>query len=243
MVQSNNTRRSRTVTRQMEKQIIFSIVGILIILFLVFKYGVAVIQGIGSVATSIQKPQQTQQSSENPSNVILRAPQLDNVPTATKDPTIKITGTVSDTTGVVQIFVNGNLAKTAPIQNDGTFTASSIPLSKGDNSIKANYKKGGKTSDFTPVYTVSYVDSAPTLQITFPSDKQQFTRGDQEITVLGKTDPNSTVTVNGFRAIVDNSGNFSYYLKLADGDNKISIEADNAAGLSTKQDITVSYHS
>jgi hypothetical protein len=41
---------------------------------------------------------------------------------------------------------------------------------------------------------------------------------------------------------VDNQGNFSYYLQLKDGDNQITVEADNPAGLSTKQQITVSYH-
>lgn len=242
MAQNMNSRRSRTVDKQMKKQLILSGIGIVILLFLIFKYGIVVIQSIGNFSSSLQQPETSNSSTQNTPQAVLRPPQLDTIPQATKNPTITITGTASDTGGSVQIYVNDNLAKTVSVSGDSSFTANNIPLSEGENDIKANYKKDGKTSDFTQEYTIQYANDAPTLTISSPSDQQQFTRGDQEITVTGKTDPDSSVTVNGFRAVVDNQGNFSYYLQLKDGDNQITVEADNPAGLSTKQQITVSYH-
>ena len=54
------------------------------------------------------------------------------------------------------------------------------------------------------------------------------------IPVRGKVDGSSRVTVNGFWAVVDGSGNFSYNLPLNPGENKITIEVEDDAGNKTK---------
>ena len=101
--------------------------------------------------------------------------------------------------------------------------------------------KNNKGSEFSQDYKISYLKGEPKLEIGFPSDGASFTKADQEINVSGTTDPDNTVKVNDFIAIVDTNGNFSYFLKLKEGENKIKIVATNPAGKTSEKEITVSY--
>ena len=101
--------------------------------------------------------------------------------------------------------------------------------------------RNNKESDFSQDYKISYLKDEPKLEISFPNDGASFSKADQEINIRGTTDPENAVKINDFIAIVDTEGNFSYILKLKEGENKIKIVAANLAGKTSEKELTVSY--
>jgi bacillopeptidase F len=99
----------------------------------------------------------------------------------------------------------------------------------------------GKESEFSNVLTVAFKSAPPSLNLDSPSDGQSFSKDQNTATVKGVTDPDVKVTVNGFWAITDSQGNFSYDLPLQNGDNKITVIATDMAGNKNEKDIKVTY--
>lgn len=116
-----------------------------------------------------------------------------------------------------------------------------LPTTTGQNTIKARALVGDRKSDFSKDYLVLYSKEPPKIEEVSPGDGTEFKRGDQDIRVSGKTDPFASVTVNDFVAIVDENGNFSYFLKLNEGENKIIIKAKNKAGKESTKELTVRF--
>ncbi len=69
---------------------------------------------------------------------------------------------------------------------------------------------------------------SPSLNIDSP--KENMVVNSQTITVSGKTEPNVTVTVNGFPALVDDSGNFKKDITVFAGSTTIAVKAVNNFG-------------
>jgi len=172
---------------------------------------------------------------------LLQPPTLIGLPDATQSATISFSGAVPDKPGTVEIYVNDDLKKEVVIKDKTDFTVDTLLLSKGANTIKARFLQGNKTSSYTQEFTVNYLADKPKLEVTFPSDGATFQKADRSITVRGTTSPDNTVLVNTFRAIVDSDGKFSYQLQLIDGDNQLTIEAQNPAGGSTQKQLKVTF--
>lgn len=68
----------------------------------------------------------------------------------------------------------------------------------------------------------------PSLFVNYPKEQQAISS--QTITVLGQTEQNTTVLVNGLPAFVDSSGAFKKEITVAPGDVTISIKATNSFG-------------
>lgn len=172
---------------------------------------------------------------------VLEAPFITYIPDATNSAAITIEGTSSYSDAQVELFVDGDLYDTAPLSDDQKFSFDGIRLNEGTNIIKARVKKGSNTGEFTRSYDVVYNKEEAKLEITSPTDGATFTRGDQTIAVQGKTEPDSIITVNGSRAIVDEAGSFTYYHTLTDGENTISVDAESAAGKRINKTLKVTY--
>lgn len=67
---------------------------------------------------------------------------------------------------------------------------------------------------------------APALSVDSP--KENATIASQALTISGKTEPNTIVTVNGFPAVVDDSGNFKKEITVFSGPTTITIKAVNS---------------
>jgi YD repeat-containing protein len=108
-----------------------------------------------------------------------------------KDPTVAVSGTVSDPTA--RVFVNGQEATVAtvtpPASGDATFTLAAAPLSEGPNvlSARAVDRSGRSGEDRT---TISRDSTAPRLQITSPpaSSTVAPTTGTAAVDVVGTVD-------------------------------------------------------
>ena len=236
MRESRLTRRSINKSRN---QLYFSIAGIVVILFLALNFGPLVITSIGSTIDNITGKGTQSTKITNSSDLV--PPTMDSIPAAVGENSINISGSSYYNEGEIELIINGERRDTFELSDSQDFAFEDVTLQGGDNYIKVRTIIDGKRSAFSEEKKVSFLKEAPKLEISHPSDKQSFSKADREISVRGTTDPENTVEINGFIAIVDSSGNFSYTLSLTNGDNKVTVKAVNPAGQDTTKEITVSY--
>jgi hypothetical protein len=237
-MQVKQSRFSRKTQEKTKKQIFFFIIAIILLLFVAFQFGPLLLDSTSSL-TSVFRKNNTEVA-VNEDNT-LEAPFIDSLPTATGSANINVSGSSTYSDAQVELYVNDELFDTAILSDDQKFSFEKVKLTEGQNIIRARVKRGDEYSSFTRSYYVSQSKGAAKLDVTSPSEGQQFGRGDQTITVQGVTDPDSNVTINGFRAIVDENGNFSYYLNLAEGDNELTIKTQAKSGQETEKKIKVIY--
>lgn len=233
-----DSRLSRRTQKQGRKQLYWSLAGIVIILFVAINFGPLAIAAVGNTIDTII-------GKDAGSDVIntaseLKSPTLDPLPKATTQGEITISGTSFYSEGQIELFVNDIKQRSTKLSGQD-FEIENVELKSGTNSIKAKIVQDSKESDFSDIYEISLVEDEPSLELISPSDGSSFEQGDQEIQVTGETDPDNTVTVNGFIAIVNSDGKFNYALRLSEGENKIKIVAENIAGNTSEKEITVSY--
>ena len=233
------SRLARRSLKQNRKQLYTSLAGIVGVIFFAFVLGPTLIGAFGDLIDRVTG-KSSQQEVIKPSDEI-QPPSIDALPVATPSARIKVTGKSDYPNGEVELHVNGSLYDVKGLDDKHIFEFDDVLLNDGDNLIKARLSIGDKKSDFSEEKRVSYTKKAPKLELSFPQDRQSFTKADQQINVRGTTDPENSVNVNGFVAIVDSVGNFAYNLNLHEGENKIMISAKNSAGNTTDKEIIVSY--
>jgi bacillopeptidase F len=230
------SRLSKKTEKNTRKTIFLSIIGIVVILYILINFGLTFLINF-SVFISGSKNSQTN-STQN-QIAFIAAPVLDSTFTATNSAKVTITGT-----GIkgkdVYLFINNSEQDQVIIDDKGKFKFVE-ELNKGQNQITAKIKVQNKESDFSNQLNIVYQNSQPKLELKTPSDGAQFKKDQNTINVTGSTDPNVSVTVNGFWAVIDDVNNFSYNLTLQNGDNEIKIIATDQAGNKSEKDIKVNY--
>lgn len=231
------SRLSRKYETKSKQNLILSILGIAVVLFILFRYGIPFLSDTSFFVGQItNKDSKTTKKSDN--TTFVSSPNLDSIPSTTNTKSIKVTGTaVSGLT--IELYLNGSKNSITKVDKNGNFEFS-VDLSEGENIIKARSLSGDSKSDFSNSQTITYKKSNPNLSIDFPHDGDNLSGGNQT-TVSGKTDPQNSVTVNGFLAIIDSSGNWSYGLTLTNGSNEIKVDALDQAGNKTEKTIHVNY--
>lgn len=236
---AKRSRLSKTSVRRSQKTLVLSILGILAVLFLLIKYGIPLISDASFIfgrATSSDK--NSSSSSANKDANYVPPPTLDPLSTATKSQKITITG--SSVSGLkIQLYLNGSLEDDTSVGSDGSFSFN-VDLTEGENIVKARAVKDKNDSDFSDSQTITYKKGSPNLSIDNPHDGDNLSGGNQ-VTVNGKADPDDTVTVNDFQAVIDSSGNWTYTLTLPGGGTDIKVVATDEAGNQTAKSIHVNY--
>jgi bacillopeptidase F len=234
------SRLNKNFEKRTQRTTILSIIGILIILFLLFRFGIDALVNFSLFLSGNKNQTGTQNSSQI--NYVT-APTLNPLAQATNSAQIIITG--QSTKGYqVLLYVNNNNVDQVNADNNGNFVFKET-LTSGDNQIEAKAEYNNKQSAFSDTIDVVYKNSPPTLDISTPSDGQGFNKNqvntNNTINVTGKTDQGVSVTVNGFWAVVDDSNNFSYTLPLQNGDNQIKIVATDQAGNKVEKNLKVNF--
>lgn len=233
MVRSRLSRRTEQKTK---KNLLLSILGIALVTLLIFKFGIPLLINI-SLFLSGSKGAQEQSQNHNPS--FIAPPILDPFPNATSSANIIISG-IASKDQTISLYINDSLVDSVKTKDDGTFSfRQTIPA--GENTIKAKAIAGNKESEFSREITTSFKSAPPSLKIISPSDGQSFSKDQNVLDVKGTTDSDVKVTVNGFRAITDDEGYFSYRLPLQNGENKIIIVAQDSAGNKSEKEIKINY--
>jgi bacillopeptidase F len=231
------SRLSRTLEQQSKKQLyIFFLASIVLVATSVF-FGPRILDFIGTTMINSQSIE----DQEDDAIAFVTAPHFSSLPQASDTNKITVKGSTNSDKAAVELFVNNRNIGSKNVTTANTFEFTNVSLQEGQNVIKGRTIVGDRKSEFTKEHIVLYTKEPPKLDEVSPGDGSEFRRGDQEIRVSGKTDQFATVTVNGFTAIVDQEGYFSYFLKLTEGDNKIVILSKNRAGKETSKEITVRF--
>ena len=234
-----SSRLTRRSEKQSKKQLYASVIGIVVVIFVALNFGPLLISGLGGFIDTLSG--KSKQVTSLRSDADLRPPQLDPLPQGTTEELITVMGRAFYEDGKVELFLNNSSYEIVRLNNSQDFEIEDVKLEQGENILKARMIRNNKESDFSQDYKISYLKDEPKLEISFPNDGASFSKADQEINIRGTTDPENAVKINDFIAIVDTEGNFSYILKLKEGENKIKIVAANLAGKTSEKEITVSY--
>lgn len=232
MVRSRLSKRTERKTR---KNLALSILGIILIVLLVFKFGIPLLVNLSLFLSGSQSNEETKIQSPT----FIAPPVLDSFPQAIASADIIISG-IASRKQKINLYINDNLVNTTITTDDGKFSFKEV-VKPGENTIKAKTVVNEKESDFSNIITVILKNAPPYLNILSPSNGQSFSKDQNIINVQGTTDSNVKITVNDFRAITDNNGNFSYNISLQSGDNLIKISAIDTAGNKTAKEIKITY--
>lgn len=230
------SRLSRRMEEKTKKNLLLSVLGIILVTLLVFKFGIPLLINL---SLFLSWPRGNQEQFKNKELSFIAAPILNSFPQATSSAHITISGqAVKGQT--INLYINDNLIDKTKTKENGSFLFEET-IGPGENTIKAKALIGDKESEFSKLITISFKSSPPFLNISSPSDGQSFAKDQNTANVQGTTDSDVKVTVNGFWAITDSAGSFSYRLPLQNGENKIKIVAVDIAGNKTEKEIKVTY--
>ncbi len=229
------SRLQRRNERLTKRQSYFLIGASILILVVFIVYGFpAVLNLAGTIGNLSGK----KVSSTVNSNVAPSTPRFAEPYEATRSAQVTLSG-AADSGISVEIFRNDQSLGIIIAGQDGTFTMDA-DLSRGDNLFTAvAISESGQKSPTSDAYKVRFLSAPPKLEVNGPNDGDNLK--DSPVTVSGKSDPGTTVTVNDHLAIVTGEGSFSYSLSLGSGDNKIKIVVTDQAGNQTTKEITVKY--
>ncbi|MCL6096939.1 MAG: hypothetical protein M1444_04670 [Patescibacteria group bacterium] len=230
------SRLSRRLENKSKKNILLSLLGIIILFVLLLKFGLPFLANISMLTSKNQD-----NGTKNPKDTYISPPVLNPLFDATNSAEITVSGLASEKE-TVGLYINDELFDKVNTKEGGSFIFKNVKLDSGKNEIKARVIIDDRQkSDFSPSYTVIFNNKAPKLEVDSPTDNQSFSKDNKTIDVKGKTDPLARVTVNEFWAIVDDNGNFTYRLNLQNGDNEIKIQAIDEAGNKTEISKKVNY--
>jgi len=232
----NRSRLSRKLQKQTIKNLILSILGIILILFALIKFGIPFLVNL-SLFVSGQK---TQTSTSNKTASFIPPPILSSEYDATNSAQVKIKGSGSPNQ-VIDLYINGNLVDKTETNEDNSFSFETL-LVPGENIINAKaITSDGKESNLSESLTITFKSATPSLEIKSPDEGQSFSKDQNTVEIKGTTDSHVRVTINNFWAVIDEGNNFSYSLVLKDGENEIKIVAQDPAGNKTEKTIKVTY--
>jgi hypothetical protein len=229
------SRLSRRMESKTQKNFILSVLGIILIILLVLKFGLPLLVNFSLFLSGSQNKEEVK--TQNTS--FIAPPVLNSFPVATSSADIIISG-IASKKQTINLYINGELINTISADDNGKFELKGT-IRPGENNIKATVVTNNKESDFSNIINTTFKSAAPSLNINSPSDNRSFSKDQNVIEVKGTTDPDVKITVNGYWTITDSSGNFTYNLHLQNGENKIKVVATDIAGNQNDSEIKVTY--
>lgn len=163
---------------------------------------------------------------------------IDPPPTATASSHLVVSGSTVNF-DIVEIYLNGEKVTDSFVTGD-TFTEEISGLEKGENSLYFIAKsKTASDTKKSSLFTVIYKSEKPKLELSEPSDNSKTNK--QEIKIAGKTDKETYIKVNGSPVVVDAQGGFQTLVRLQDGENTVTVIAEDIVGNAEQKSIKVTY--
>lgn len=212
-----------------------TIVAIIVLTILFIVGGIPALSSIGSFIGGFKKDNINVETNDE---TIVLEPILDPPVSATNTATISITG--SATTGSsVLLYVNGSKQDEVLVGKEGTFVFNKARLQSGDNKIYTISKINNSQSQLSNTFTVSYLNVPPQLEIVNP--ETNTTTREKQLTIEGKTDKDTEVTINDRFVYTDPNGNFNTTYTLSTGENNFIIKAIDIAGNISQKELKIVY--
>ena len=168
-------------------------------------------------------------------------PKIENLPEVTNKTTITVRG---KTEAGVTVKIKANDKEMEVVaNNEGSFTYE-WSIWKGENKISLIAKdQSGNESQETKTFTLNYDNTTPELNISSPTNGQQFSGTKQrQVTIKGSTEEGATLTINDRIIAVDEDGSFSFFTTMTEGENKYTIVSKDKATNETKRELSVVFN-
>lgn len=146
-------------------------------------------------------------------------------------------------TYTVQIVVNGNTARQQSLPQQEQFVVADVPLSEGENSIRAVLLDDAGLGATSAPLTITRDTTPPVIRVTRP-ERGQTVYVEQNI-LRGRTEAGATIDITdiasgaAIAASVDADGRFTADLTLALGDNQLQLSSRDPAGNEASARITI----
>lgn len=233
----SRSRIRKAFKNQTKKSITFFLGGIILIALILIFFGIPLLVNF---TVLLDNTTDVRSETKSAADTYVPAPSLSSEFEATSSAKIVIEGS-SEKEYSIKLYNGETEIDDINVGNNGRFK-STVTLKKGENHITAiAVSKSNNRSDESEKLVLHYLPEPPKLELTSPSDNQEF-RGDRKFAeIRGSTSQNAKVTVNGSWAIMSGNGSFSYTLALKDGDNGINITATDPAKNKTEKNFIVKY--
>ncbi len=212
--------------------------GVLLVglVFLFYSVGLKLLINTSLFISKLSSPSQS--TNQEKKDLFYGSLTVDNVPTATNSARIVVSGTITNY-NILEFYINDEKVKEKEFPASDTFSEEIGDLKPGENELYVKTKeKGGKNEKTSAKYTVIYKNEKPKLEITEPAESAVKTKR-QEIKITGKTDKEVFIKVNELPIIVTSEGYFQASVRLKEGDNNITVIAEDDAGNTDTQIVTV----
>ncbi|MEO8625505.1 MAG: Ig-like domain-containing protein [Candidatus Limnocylindrales bacterium] len=146
-------------------------------------------------------------------------------------------------TYTVRITVNATIVNERPMPQQEQFVVAGVPLSEGENSVRAALLDGTELGATSAPLTITRDTTAPVIRVTRPEPGS--TVYGEQATLRGRTEAGATINVSdvatgaAIEASVDAEGRFTADLTLALGDNQLQLASRDPAGNEASARITI----
>lgn len=221
------TRSTRRLAKKTKRNLIATMIIIIILIYATLNWVLPTfVGGLGFINGIIKPPKPV----ETPvSDDVTLAPPVFNIPyEATNTAKIDIKGYATYNSRV-KLYVDDELRDAVEASEDGSFIIRDVLLSLSTNNI---YGKAvdDKDRESLPSKTIKLIldNEKPKIEIFEPTDGKSI-QGERKMKIVGKTEPDSEVYINGSRTIVNSEGAFTLEVSLNDGENTYNIKSQDKA--------------
>lgn len=229
-------RLERVQEKKMKNTIFFYVIILFLVLYFIFTFGIKLLLNTSSFISGLFPQPSTKPLSKTEDS--FSSIDISSIPEATNSAKIIVSGSILNF-DIIDFYINTKKVKEIESSSD-TFSEEIGNLEKGDNFIYILAKsRDNKIEKNTITYKVFYKDEKPKLEIIEPSDNS--TTNNQEIKIKGTTDKETYIHINDLPIVVDANGSFETLLRLKDGDNQITVTAQDVAGNKETKTFKVTY--
>ncbi|OGK18713.1 hypothetical protein A2866_03780 [Candidatus Roizmanbacteria bacterium RIFCSPHIGHO2_01_FULL_39_8] len=231
-------RLDRYQKKQQKRQIFFAVGVLIVVVILLFSYGIPLILNTSLFIAHLTEPKVTPSELEKNENFFGNV-DISSIPSATNSAKIEVGGSAVNFTDL-EFYLNDDLAKEVNLSTSGNFIEEIENLKEGLNTLyviaKAKHSSEEKKTEEFEIY---YKNTKPKLDIKNPQDGSKTNQ--TEVSVSGSTDKETYIKVNGLPVVVDAQGNFQTSIRLKEGENQIQISAQDVAGNTEEKMLKVIY--
>jgi hypothetical protein len=207
-----------------------------LVLYFIFTFGIKILLNTSSFISGLFPQPSTKPLSK--SEDTFSSIDISSIPQATNSAKIIVSGSTLNF-DILYFYLNGRKVKEIESTSD-IFNEEIGDLEKGENDVYIKAKStDSKTEKNTITYKVFYKNEKPKLEMSEPSDSS--TTNNQEIKIKGSTDKETYVHINDLPVVVDANGNFETSARLKEGENQITISAQDIAGNIETKTLKVTY--
>ncbi|MBP9817996.1 hypothetical protein KBC75_04605 [Candidatus Shapirobacteria bacterium] len=236
MAEFTRSRIERKNEEEITKKTVFMGVATVLVIGLLLVFGLPLLVRLSIFLGDLKKNNQTTTQKVLPP----MTPRIVLPFEATNSATILVSGFGEKGT-TVELLKNDVSVGKAEVTENGEFNFSDIILDGGENLFSAISisDKSGSSEPSKPL-AINFDDQAPVLTMINPSE-DKLTVDYADFDVIGQTEKEARVTINGRIAMVDDAGKFKFKYQLTSGDNSLELVVRDLAGNEIRKTVMIKY--